>query len=223
MGTARVSPRASRVTVWMSECSSQDFRHIASSGAEEISSKGCLYDWKYHQSEHCLAVNLPARQRTSAQTMSRSSNAVGSSCKSVNSINPPAVFVFGSNSWEMNGWRTPSPAKMGQHQTQMSEPLSSVPSPKELRVPFVGRYRPGRAGSGTEIKGIHKEHKVPRCNQPSMFLQSQLSQVRRWKELSFSLQGLLAWIKMCNHIILPRGASQHYSVHLSRNMTCFVS
>lgn len=117
---------------------------------------------KIPPAEHCLAVNLPGWQRTSAEMMSRSAYAVGSSCMSkkkklqpVAAINPPAVFVFGSNSCEMNGQRTPIAAKMGQHPKQMSEPLSSVPPPKRCRFPLLATTGQGR--SGTEIKGIHKE------------------------------------------------------------------
>lgn len=84
-------------------------------------------------------------------------------------INPPAVFAFGSNSYEMNGRRTLIPAKMGRHPEQMSEPLSSVP----LLVPFTGQLQ-ARAGQALQLKGYIRS-KVSRCNQPSMFLESQLS------------------------------------------------
>lgn len=81
--------------------------------------------------------------------------------------------------------------------------------PRLLRSAAGSLYWPlqARPGQALKLKGYIKS-KVPRCSQPTMFLESQLSQVYRRKELSFSLQGLLAWIKMCNHIILPRGPFQ---------------
>lgn len=86
----------------------------------------------------------------------------------VAAINPPAVFVFGSNSCGMNGWRTPIPAKMGQHPKQMSEPLSSVAPPKRYRFALLAATGHGR--SDTEMKGDTCRAKCPNVTSLACFL-----------------------------------------------------
>lgn len=84
-----------------------------------------------------------------------------------------------------------------------------------LRSAAGSLYWPGQV-QAPELKGYTKS-KVARCNQPCVFLESQLSQAHRWKELSFSLQGLLAWIKKKKKKVQPYHSSQrtlasYYSV-----------
>lgn len=66
-------------------------------------------------------------------------------------LNPPAAFVFGSNSCEMNGRGMLIRAKMGQNPKQMS----LVPPLECCRSPLVAAT--GRGRSGTEIKGLRNE------------------------------------------------------------------
>lgn len=140
----------------LSECSSQHLRNIVSGGAEI-----CRIQLKTPSSEPCLAINLPGRQRTSAGTMSagtmsRPAYVVYSSrgprkSPANGALNPWAVFVFGSNSCEMNGWRTLIRAK-----NETNVILRSAAGP--LQWPLRSE-----AGRAQKLKGCVK-NKAPRCN-----------------------------------------------------------
>lgn len=121
-------------------------------------------------------------------------------------VAPQAVFASGSNSCEIDGWRTLIHAEMGQHPKQMSKKFSSMASFKHYNFPCPNLLA-AMGGQALKLKG-HIKSKGPRCNQPSMLHESRVSQAHRWKGLAFSLQGHLAWIEMCSHIILPRGPFQ---------------
>ncbi len=61
-------------------------------------------------------------------------------------------------------------------------------------------------GQAFKLTG-HIKSKGPSCNEPRMLHESRVSQAHRWKGLASSLQGHLARIGICSHIILTRGPS----------------
>lgn len=139
-------------------------------------------------------------------------------------IAPQALFAFGSNSCEIDGWRTLIHAEMGQHPKQMSKKFSSMASLKRDNFPCP-HLLAATGGQALKLKG-HIKSKGPRCNQPTVLHESWVSQAHRWKGLAFSLQGHLLWIEMCSRIILPRWPFQLlHSIIVQPNgsMTCYSS
>lgn len=139
-------------------------------------------------------------------------------------VAPPAVFAFGSNSCEIDVWGTLIHAEMGQHPKQMSKTFSSMPPSKRHNFSLSTSLAAMR-GQALKLKG-HINSKGPSHYQPRMLHESRVSQAHRWKGLASSLQGHLARIGMCSHIILPGGPShllhEYYSTAQQQHDTLFL-
>ena len=122
-------------------------------------------------------------------------------------VDPQAAFAFVFYSCEIDGW-TLIRAETGQHPKQMSKAFSSMASSKMLQFHVsASASLAATGGQALKLKG-HIKSKGPRCNQASMPHESLASRAQRWKGLASSLQGHVARIEMCSHIILHRGPSQ---------------